>query len=125
MSVLVRADDYREREATTRFLIPCHPTLTLSPPIGHPGFVPMAIGRDFPPRAELALEWFPGVTEQPAVPIVADKAGRFRVPVPVLPNEAFGFRELRARPLGPDVFGAASAPFLVIQRTFSLLGMGP
>ena len=46
---LVRADDFRQREADATYAIPCfQPSVALDPPIGPPGFVTIAVGSGFP-----------------------------------------------------------------------------
>src|SRR5206468_4740055 len=49
---LIRADDFRQREADdTSYQIPCYqPSLALGPPIGPPGFVSYAVGRGSAPN---------------------------------------------------------------------------
>jgi hypothetical protein len=118
----VRADDFRGREAAADVVVPCRPTLVLSPPIGPPGFVTEAIGSGFPAGAAVRLAWTPGISG--GRPVVADPAGRFRRPVLVFPNDIRGPRRLRAEPAGTTAFGAAEAPFLVVRRTFVFPGAG-
>jgi hypothetical protein len=118
----VRADDFRGREATADVLVPCRPTLVLSPPIGPPGFVTEAIGSGFSPGAAVRLAWAPGISD--GRPVVADATGRFRRPVLVFPKDIQGPRRLRAEPAGTTAFGVADAPFLVVRRTFVFPGAG-
>jgi hypothetical protein len=88
------------------------PTLTIDPPIGPPGFVPQAVGHDFPPGATVRLTWQPGITGQPDT-VVVDAGGGFAVPVLVFQKDQLGPRELRATPVQGPAFGTVAAPFLV------------
>src|SRR3989442_1421317 len=56
---LVRADDFRQREADATYKIPCfQPSVALNPPIGPPGFVTSAVGTGFPANASIVfLNW--------------------------------------------------------------------
>jgi hypothetical protein len=126
---LVRVDDFREREATASFTVPCfQPSLALNPAIGPPGFVPLAYGTGFPPRSPIVLlGWAPGITPRllcqphdpsdPAKPMT-DATGSFQCQVLVLYHDLLGPRLLRAivaNPNGPNAGAGieADAPFLV------------
>jgi Tol biopolymer transport system component len=88
------------------------PALVVNPPIGKPGFVPQAVGRDFPPGATIRLTWEPGITRQPDT-VVVDAGGAFAVPVLVFHKDQLGRRVLRATPVAGPAFGPVTAPFLV------------
>src|SRR2546426_528221 len=95
---LIRADDFRQREADdTNYQIPCYqPSLALNPPIGPPGFVTYAVGRGFPRNSPIALNWDGGVLRSPLPKdIKTDDAGAFQIPVLVLYHDLLGPRMLR------------------------------
>src|SRR5207253_2987088 len=119
---LIRADDFRQREADdTTYQIPCYqPSLALNPPIGPPGFVTYAVGRGFPRNSPIAfLNWDGGVLRSPLPKgIKTDDAGSFQIPVLVLYHDLLGPRMLRAivpndQGDGAGVAIEADAPFLV------------
>ena len=118
---LVRADDFRQREADATYTIPCfQPSVALDPPIGPPGFVTTAVGSGFPANSTIVvLNW-----QQPALlsplpaAIKTDANGAFRVPVLIMYHDLLGPRLLQA--IVPNPFGEragaaieADAPFLV------------
>jgi Tol biopolymer transport system component len=88
------------------------PSLLLNPPIGPPGFVPQAVGHDFPPGAKVKLTWQPGITGQPDT-VVVDVNGNFTAPVLVFQKDQLGPRNLAATPVQGPAFGPVSTPFLV------------
>ncbi|HYM49207.1 MAG TPA: hypothetical protein VET65_01425 [Candidatus Limnocylindrales bacterium] len=134
---LVRADDFREREATATFTLPCfQPSLALNPAIGPPGYVPIAYGSGYPANSPIVLlAWDPGLTASvicldangnpkldangaPQASLQTDGKGAFACEVLVLYHDQLGPRLLRAivpNPKGPDAGAAieADAPFLV------------
>ena len=119
---LIRADDFRQREADdTNYRIPCYqPSLGLDPPIGPPGFVTYAVGRGFPPNSPIAfLNWDGKVLRSPLPKdIRTNDAGAFQVPILVLYHDQLGPRVLRAivgndQGEGAGVAIEADAPFLV------------
>ena len=119
---LIRADDFRQREADdTTYQIPCYqPSLALNPPIGPPGLVTYAVGRGFPRNSPIAfLNWDGGVLRSPLPKgIKTDDAGSFQIPVLVLYHDLLGPRMLRAivpndQGDGAGVAIEADAPFLV------------
>lgn len=140
-ALLVRADDFRLREATATFLVPCppppspspspspeespspsptppppefRPELRLEPPIGPPGFVTLAVGSGFPPNAPVTLAWSLGITGRPRTPLVAEGDGGFRVQVLIFHRDILGPRKLRATPAGEVAFPDTEADFLVV-----------
>jgi hypothetical protein len=118
---LVRADDFREREATANFSIPCYqPSLALNPPIGPPGFVPFAVGTGFPANQALQLRWsspaLTGLLAPPGATVQTDGNGAFSVPMLVFYHDILGPRTLQVD-VRNDKGGVAlismTAPFLV------------
>jgi hypothetical protein len=118
---LVRADDFREREATANFAVPCYqPSVALEPAVGPPGFVPFAVGTGFPPHQSLQLTWrrpaITGLLAPPGTVVQTDGNGAFSVPVLVFYHDILGPRWLDV--VVPNDKGGASpivttAPFLV------------
>ena len=97
---LVRADDFREREAQATYRLPCSQgSVALDPPVGPPGFVTMAVGRGFPPNSSITmLNWgSPDLRSPfPKAPITTRGDGSFQFPVLILYHDELGFRTLRA-----------------------------
>jgi hypothetical protein len=118
---LVRADDFRQREADTTYKIPCfQPSVALNPPIGPPGFVTSAVGTGFPPNASIVLlNWGrPALRSPLRANIKTDANGAFQFPILVLYHDLLGPRMLQAivaNPFGERAGAAieADAPFLV------------
>lgn len=118
---LIRADDFRQREANATYSIPCfQPAVALDPPIGPPGFVTYAVGTGFPPNASIVvLNWEDPALRSPLpVTIKTDASGAFQIPILVLYHDLLGPRHLRAivaNPFGDRAGSAieADAPFLV------------
>ncbi len=118
---LVRADDFRQREADATYRIPCfQPAVALHPPIGPPGFVTDAIGTGFPANATIVvLNWASPALRSPLPKIIkTDGNGSFQIPVLVLYHDLLGQRLLQAivaNPFGERAGSAieADAPFLV------------
>jgi uncharacterized repeat protein (TIGR01451 family) len=102
------------------------PTLRMLPPIGSPGFVTLAYGVDFPPGENVLLTWLPGINSDPGpFPVIGD--GTFRQPVLIIRRDELGDRVLKATATTPGLFGAVTAPMLVVPRTMSpprFLGRG-
>jgi hypothetical protein len=118
---LVRADDFRQREADATYRIPCfQPSVALNPPIGPPGFVTSAVGTGFPPNASIVfLNWGkPDLLSPLPKTITTDANGSFQIPILVLYHDLLGPRMLQAivaNPFGERAGSAieADAPFLV------------
>ena len=118
---LVRADDFRQREADATYRIPCfQPAVALDPPIGSPGFVTAAVGTGFPPNASIVvLNWTSPALRSPLPKnIKTDANGSFQIPLLVLYHDLLGPRLLQAivaNPFGDRAGSAieADAPFLV------------
>ena len=133
---LVRADDFRQREANATFTVPCfQPSVALNPAIGPPGYVPIAYGAGYPANSPIVLlAWDSRLTSSviclganglPKLdssgspqPPTTDANGAFQCEVLVLYHDILGPRTLRAivpNPKGPDAGAAieADAPFLV------------
>jgi hypothetical protein len=121
-SHIVRADDFKEREAQATYNLPCSQgNIALDPPIGPPGFVTMVVGRNFPPGSVITLlNWSqPDLASPfPKLPITIGADGNFVIPVLILYHDLLGPRTLRAivqdKTAGEG--GAlieADAPFLV------------
>jgi hypothetical protein len=118
---LIRADDFRQREADATYTIPCfQPAVALDPPIGPPGFVTLAVGTGFPPNASVVvLNWeAPALRSPLRKDIKTDASGSFQVPILVLYHDLLGPRLFQA--IVPNPFGdragsaiEADAPFLV------------
>jgi hypothetical protein len=136
-SHLVRADDFRQREATAVFAVPCPvqvtppvttpptftPQLRLIPALGPPGFVTEVAGSGFPPGQAVALKWDHGLiaVQHPGTgpdQVTADESGAFAAPLLILRHDSRGPRTLTAAPRGPAVYSnAPSARFLVVPGT--------
>jgi len=118
---LVRADDFRQREADATYKIPCfQPSVALNPPIGPPGFVTSVVGRGFPPRTTIQfLNWgTPALRSSWPKNIKTDESGSFQYSILVLYHDLLGPRMLQAivaNPFGDRAGSAieADAPFLV------------
>jgi hypothetical protein len=118
---LVRADDFRQREADAVYTIPCfQPSVALDPPIGPPGFVSTVVGSGFPANSIIVvLNWQPPALRSPLpVTIKTDADGAFQFPILVLYHDLLGPRLLQAivaNPFGDRAGSAieADAPFLV------------
>src|SRR5437667_353388 len=118
---LVRADDFRQREADATYQIPCfQPSLALDPPIGPPGFVTSAVGTGFPANAStVLLNWGRPALHSPLPKnIKTDESGSFQYSILVLYHDLLGPRMLQAivaNPFGDRAGSAieAGAPFLV------------
>lgn len=118
---LVRADDFRQREADAIYKVPCfQPSVSLNPPIGPPGFVTTVVGSGFPPNSKLVdLNWASPALPSPLPKVVmTDANGGFSFPILVLYHDLGGPRTIQA--IVPNPFGAeagsaieADAPFLV------------
>jgi hypothetical protein len=118
---LVRADDFRQREANATYTIPCfQPAVALNPPIGPPGFVTSVVGTGFPANASIVvLNWKSPALRSPLPKnIKTDGNGSFQIPLLVLYHDLLGPRMLQAivaNPFGERAGSAieADAPFLV------------
>ncbi len=118
---LIRADDFRQREADATYQIPCfQPAVALDPPIGPPGFVTLAVGTGFPPNAAVAfLNWAAPALRSPLPKnLKTDANGSFQIPILVLYHDLLGprmFQAIVANPFGDRAGSAieADAPFLV------------
>jgi hypothetical protein len=118
---LVRADDFRQREADATYAIPCfQPSVALDPPIGPPGFVSTAVGSGFPANSTIVvLNWqSPALRSPLPATIKTDANGAFKVPILVMYHDLLGPRLLQAivaNPFGDRAGSAieADAPFLV------------
>jgi len=118
---LVRADDFRQREADATYTIPCfQPSVALDPPIGPPGFVTTVVGSGFPANSTIVvLNWErPALLSPLPATIKTDANGAFQFPILVLYHDLLGPRLLQAivaNPFGDRAGSAieADAPFLV------------
>src|SRR5579864_8092199 len=119
---LIRADDFRQREADTTYTVPCFmPSLALDPAIGPPGFVTTAVGTGFPPNSTIVLlNWMqPDIASPPAAVVLRTLPdGSFQYPVLILYHDIIGPRTLQAIVANPNGANAgaaieADAPFLV------------
>jgi hypothetical protein len=118
---LVRADDFRQREADTIYTVPCfQPSVALNPPIGPPGFVSNVVGTGFPPNSKLVnLNWASPALSSPLPKVLTtDANGSFSYPILVLYHDGIGPRTIQAivpNPFGDQAGSAieADAPFLV------------
>lgn len=135
---LVRADDFKRREATATFVIPCAsvpdttttssttapvvpsvpPSLALEPPMAPPGFVTYAVGRGFPPHTPVELVWLvPGWGTVRVRDVTTGDDGGFRVPVLVFHREPIGPRQMIATVKDISDPPTARASFLVVPAT--------
>ena len=118
---LVRADDFRQREADAIYTIPCfQPSVALDPPIGPPGFVTTVVGSGFPANSTITvLNWQPPALLSPLpAAIKTDANGAFQFPILVMYHDLLGPRLLQAIVANPNGDRAGSAieadaPFLV------------
>lgn len=118
---LVRADDFRQREADAIYTVPCfQPSVALNPPIGPPGFVTDVVGTGFPPNSPIVdLNWArPALSSPLPRDLTTDANGSFSYPVLVFYHDGIGPRLIQAivaNPFGPQAGSAieADAPFLV------------
>jgi hypothetical protein len=118
---LVRADDFRQREADASYSVPCfQPSVALNPPIGPPGFVTNVVGTGFPPNSPIVdLNWArPALTSPLPKVITTDANGSFSYPVLIFYHDGIGPRVIQAivaNPFGDQAGSAieADAPFLV------------
>jgi uncharacterized repeat protein (TIGR01451 family) len=104
--------------ATARFV----PRLFLSPAIGPPGFVTLALGEDFPPSTVVALSWSTGLGGATAR---TSPRGRLRMPVLVFPGDLLGPRRLVATGKSSDPglkYKPVAARFLVVPGRFQPAG---
>ena len=123
---IVRADDFREREAVASYRLPCwQGDVALYPPIGPPGFVALVVGRNFPPLSPVTLlNWAAPALASPLYPVFpnqgmkTDANGAFEFRIMVFYHDELGPRTIRA--VVQDAVAnegnaqiAADAPFLV------------
>jgi len=118
---LVRADDFRQREADAIYSVPCfQPSVALNPPIGPPGFVTTIVGSGFPANSRIVdLNWASPALASPLPKLITtDANGGFSYPILVLYHDGTGPRTIQAivpNPFGDQAGSAieADAPFLV------------
>ena len=84
------------------------PVLDVTPDIGKLGFVPFAVGRNFPPNAGVILRWNRGVGGRREV--LTNAEGGFRAPMLVFAHDLTGLRGLVASPADPNVPAVAFVP---------------
>jgi hypothetical protein len=130
---LVRADDFREREATLAVAVSCpgqappnqtppaqvfSPTLAFHPGVTRRGFVVALNGAGFPPNQPVKLNWGDLVGRSLTTSVTADGSGSVSVPrVLVFEETLLGTAHVVATPGGTDAFGAVAAPLLVVPGT--------
>ena len=112
---VVRADDFKQREATALFYIPCvTPSLTFQPNIGTPGFVTQAVGSGFPSSQLVHLVW----DAVPPYPlgggVMTSSTGTFSIPVLIFHHSPIGSYTLHATPGGATPYAEVDAQFLVV-----------
>jgi hypothetical protein len=126
----VRADDFKLRETTATFSVPCPsrpggagnpnsaPHLQFDPDIGPPGIVTQVTGQGFPPGAKVAVTWdaIPGYPF--TTPVTADSSGAITVAPEgfvIFSGTPLGTYTLKATP-GPGApgFSEADAQFTVV-----------
>lgn len=129
----VRADDFRLREATATFTVPCAappppppppttftPRLVIFPPLGPPGFVTTVTGTGFPPGEPVTLQWDRGILDvEGPKPLTSDGSGGFTRQILIFHHDVRGARVLSASP-GPGAassYVAPAAQFLVVPGT--------
>jgi hypothetical protein len=136
---LVRADDFREREATATFAVPCgpppvtptptpnpvfNPTMRFVPAVTRTGWIVSLRGTGFPPGATVNLSW--GGLRGRAIPartlptsVTAGSDGSFDVPsVLVFFETGPGRQTATATPGGGETFAQApTAKLLIVPGT--------
>lgn len=90
------------------------PRLLLLPDLGPPGFVTLAVGQDFPPAADVDLDWDPGL-EASTNERTVQANGTFSLQVVVLHRDRLGERGIRAST--DDLPFDVTTDFLVVPRT--------
>jgi Tol biopolymer transport system component len=103
----------RADNADDAAIVVIRPVLELDPPIGPPGFVTDAVGRDFPPGALVRLTWDPGLTTETR-PVRVGRDGTLREQVLVVRKDELGVRVLRAEPVQGPRFSVEAPEFLVV-----------
>jgi uncharacterized repeat protein (TIGR01451 family) len=83
------------------------PVLDITPDIGPLGFVPFAVGKNFPPNATVVLRWNRGVGRKV---VITNAEGGFRAPMLVFTHDITGLRGLVASPADPDTPAVAFVP---------------
>lgn len=120
-SYLVRADDFREREATATAAVACagpSPVLRFHPAVTRGGFVVELAGAGFPPGASVRLDWDILSSRLTPPGVTTDAAGAFAIPhVLVFHGTRIGTVTVVATPGGPETFPATAAPLLVEPGT--------
>jgi hypothetical protein len=130
---LVRADDFREREATLGVAVSCpgqappnqqpppqvfNPTLNFHPGITRRGFIVTLSGTGFPRSQLVKLDWGDLFGRYIVTSVTADHNGNILVPqVLVFEETVVGTAHVVATPGGTDTFGAVAAPLLVVPGT--------
>jgi hypothetical protein len=130
---LVRADDFRQREATAPFTVPCtgpvspvqkppttpptsvtpQPRIQLETLLGPPGFVTTVDGFNFPKHSVVRLQWTVGI--KPPLDIPLGNATTFSVPLLVFHRDRPGPRQVTATHVsGPTFAPVSPANFLVV-----------
>jgi hypothetical protein len=132
---VVRADDFREREATATFTVTCaappaqapptyQPAMRFVPAVTRVGWIVALRGTGFPPSANVRLAWsgvfgraIPGRTLPASVTTGAD--GSLVVPsILVFVETSLGTQSATATPGGPETFAQpARADLLVVPGT--------
>lgn len=132
---LVRADDFREREATAPAAVNCpgppppgqpppgpppvfQPALAFHPAITRRGFVVALTGTGFPPLARVHLDWADLRGRSTVPEVTADGAGNVSVPTFLVFEETpFGTDRVLATPVDAGAFPPVTAPLLVVPGT--------
>jgi hypothetical protein len=130
---VVRADDFREREATLGVAISCpgqappnrqpppqvfNPTLSFHPGVTRRGFIVALSGTGFPPNQPVHLAWGDLFGRNIVSSVTADGSGSVSVArVLVFEETVVGTAHVVATPGGTDTFGAVAAPLLVVPGT--------
>jgi hypothetical protein len=136
---LVRADDFRLREAVANFAVPCPvtsttpaqppatvltPKLDLDPKLGPTGSLTRATGSGFPRGRPVTLLWDRGLMSLRKNPVTADADGAFAVDILIFHHDVRGPRKLSAL-LEPDAVGFGAPPpaeYLVVPGTLQPSG---
>ena len=87
----------------------------ITPPLGPPGFVPLAVGSGFPP-GPVTVRWTRGIGSWV---VQADASGGFRLPVLVMYHDLLDRRSLSAQS-GP---ASALADYLVVPPSAEPAGL--
>jgi|SRR5215472_6992793 len=117
---LVRADDFREREATAPVAVACqvfNPTIRFDPAITRGGFDVALIGSGFPLSAPVLIDWGGLLGRDTRVTTYSsDSKGNLSIQILVFQENQLGTVTATAKP-GPEAFTQATAKLLIVPGT--------